>query len=125
MIRSKLNKRKRKKYRKGEFSETGFSVTFYHILNKDNILLDKFIELVETKGMYCGGGGSENKSSFFVSRNKKVITEPERIEFLENLKKIDGIEHIICLELQDPWYGDSDEYFKKLGELEKNYENER
>jgi uncharacterized protein YggL (DUF469 family) len=125
MIRSKYSRRIRKKKRLGEFIEMGFLIYLYFGEDKDYAIIDSFISLIEKKNFFCGGGGDANKYSFFVNRDKKAITEEERVLIIEEAKKIQGVNHVIAFELVNSWHSNSDAYFEMTEKVIKEYEEEK
>lgn len=125
--RSKHSRRIRKKKRLGEFTETGFLINLYLLKNKSisvDCIIDYFIEKIESKKMHCGGGGTEEKISFFISRNRKAITEKEMEWVTEECKKIEGVKHVMTFPLIDVWNSDSDPYYEEVEKIEKKYHYE-
>ena len=125
MVRSKYSRRIRKKKRLGEFTEMGFLIYLYCGEDKDYAIIDSFISLIEKKNFFCGGGGDANKYSFFVNRDKKAITEEERVLIIEEAKKIQGVNHVIAFELVNVWHSNSDAYFEMTEKVIKEYEEEK
>jgi len=125
MVRSKYSRRIRKKKRLGEFTETGFLIYLYCGEDKEGVIADAFISLIIKMGIYCVGGGDHKKYSFFVDRTKKEISEHERLEIIENAKKIEGVNHVIALDLVNTWYSNCDEYYEIADKIIKEYEEEK
>jgi uncharacterized protein YggL (DUF469 family) len=70
--RGKMKKRLRKKYHVEEFARWGRQLVI--LLKRNDGLdefLDVFIEMIESTGCYCGGGGKENKLSIVVALGRR------------------------------------------------------
>ncbi len=75
-----MKKRLRKKLRKGEFQEDGFTVAATAAADvpesRAETLLDRFIvEVIEPRGLTFGGGGSGRAWSGFVARARRGSTD--------------------------------------------------
>jgi len=103
-----MNKRERKKKRIGEFQELGFELSCVVNLETDSPEFDKwcddFLEMIESYGLSCGGGGKADDWSVFVSRYKGSVKCEEwkqiGLWLLEDLK----ITKFHIGPLVDAWY---------------------
>lgn len=75
-----MKKRLKKKKHIGEFKVFGVSLDIKRKTKFDcDSFLDAFIdEAIEANNCFCGGGGQENKLSFFIELGRKC-NEPEKV----------------------------------------------
>jgi uncharacterized protein len=105
----RMKKRLRKKLRKGEFQELGFSVKF---ILRDNISkeeLDSFldtyiVEAIESHGLVFGGGGHHKWEGFITLDQRGSTTEDHRQQVASWLSKHQDILEFNVGELRDAWY---------------------
>ena len=127
--KSHLSRRLRKKNRLGEYTQHGFSLSVYYNENmnpREWKHVDQLIELIESKGWHCGGGGDlkTRKLSFFISPDRGTITEDQRISFLGEVLKLSDVIHLIDMPLTEVWHSQTvDEYFEISEKKESEYEN--
>ena len=77
----RLNRRQRKKQRLGEFQEMGFSVSwgFRSVLDEQasDGFFDRFISMIESRGLCCAGGYSADGGDCFIARLGRGTVTPE------------------------------------------------
>jgi hypothetical protein len=101
----------RKKVRKGEFTEYGFTVQYRVDASLDaraiDELLDRFLlEAVEANDLHCGGGGGPTDWEFFVCANgRRSATDGERQRVEGWLRKQAHVRTPRVGELEDAWHG--------------------
>ena len=113
-----MNKRLRKKKRKGEFAEFGFPIAWRWARKPSNDDLDVFwdniIAFAESRGLGIGGGSNMNRetSSAFVTKlGRGSATEADRTEFIGWMTDDPIVGKFIVGEMVDAWYGPFDYNF--------------
>ncbi len=110
MKKSKLKRRLRKKFRRGEFQELGFRLDVKFKPNLSEAVFDNFydgfIALIEENKLAFGGGGSPESFQGFITAWEKyrspLAEQREKIEkWLENYPEISESE---VGKLVDAWY---------------------
>ena len=111
-----MRKRLRKKLRRREFTEMGFSVAYRINPGLSSLasesLLDKFIlEAIEDNDLHCGGGGGPEEWDFIVGANgRKSASEANRQAVRVWLKAQPDISVVSIGPLLDLWNGDEDAF---------------
>ncbi len=116
--RSKYSRRIRKKKRVGEFRQYGFSVDVYCGPDPEGKIIDKVIDIVISKGMYCTGGGDQEKYQFFFDELKN---ESDKEWVSNEIKKIEEVKDVVYYGTIDVWHDDADQYFEEIDNLRKEY----
>jgi uncharacterized protein YggL (DUF469 family) len=116
--RSKYSRRIRKKKRVGEFRQYGFSMDVYCGPDPEGKIVDRIIDIVISKGMDCTGGGDQEKYQFFFDGLKN---ESDKEWVSIEIKKIEGVEDVVCYETVDVWHDDADQYFEEVDKIRKEY----
>jgi uncharacterized protein YggL (DUF469 family) len=116
--RSKYSRRIRKKKRVGEFRQYGFSVDVYCGPDPEGKIIYKVIDIVISKGMYCTGGGDQEKYQFFFDELKN---ESDKEWVSNEIKKIEEVKDVVYYGTIDVWHDDADQYFEEIDNLRKEY----
>lgn len=116
--RSKYSRRIRKKKRFGEFSQYGFSVDVYCGSDPEGKIVDKVIDIVISKGMFCSGGGDQEKYHFFFDSLKN---ESDKEWVSNEIKKIEEVKDVVYYGTVDVWHDDTDRYFDEVDKIRKEY----
>jgi uncharacterized protein YggL (DUF469 family) len=116
--RSKYSRRIIKKKRVGEFRQYGFSVDVYCGPDPEGKIIDKVIDIVISKGMYCTGGGDQEKYQFFFDELKN---ESDKEWVSNEIKKIEEVKDVVYYGTIDVWHDDADQYFEEIDNLRKEY----
>lgn len=116
--RSKYSRRIRKKKRVGEFRQYGFSMDVYCGPDPEGKIVDKVIDIVISKGMYCSGGGDQEKYHFFFDSLKN---ESDKEWVSNEIKKIQEVKDVVYYGTVDVWHDDTDQYFEEIDNLTKEY----
>ena len=102
-----MNKRLRRKKRVGEFQELGFELNCKVDIPPDSpefdMWCDDFIEMIESHGLICGGGGLPSDWEVFVSRHKGSVTEEEKTSISNWLERNKHITDSEVKDLEDAW----------------------
>lgn len=116
-----MNKRLRRKLRRDEFQEMGFTleVEIGDDLDEPECCrwLDDFIEMIEAAGLCVGGGCREGKHSYFVASGSEVprrhqghTVTPAQQEVVRSwLTQDKRVTQFRIADLVDAWYDDPDE----------------
>jgi len=106
-----VRKRLRKKLRLSEYTEYGCLVTMSLKKDMDEAARDAFLDhwiesAVEVNNLSCGGGGSNERWSFFVALcGRGSVTEEHRAKLSEWLSGQREIESFTVGPLEDAWHG--------------------
>ena len=104
-----MKKRLRKKHRLAEFRELGFDVSFSLSGQHTEAVIDQFfdgfiVDVIETRGLLCGGGGHRNWS-FFVNRpGRQSASEDDRKYILRSLRGYADVVELQVGPLVDAWH---------------------
>jgi uncharacterized protein YggL (DUF469 family) len=107
---ARLNRRQRKKLRVGEFQELAFEVTIrFHQPMEDpqlDAFMDSFIDLMESRRLAVGGGGSRMGTKWFVSTwDRGSTTEEDRQTVLDWRLRHPEVADAQAGAFVDGWYG--------------------
>jgi uncharacterized protein YggL (DUF469 family) len=120
--RSKFSRKIRKKKRLGEFRQCGFSIDVYCGPDTEGKIMDKIIDIVVSKKMFCSGGGDHEKYLFFIDGLK----HEEDKEWLSNeIKKIPEVKDVVVYRTVDLFHDDADQYFNENDKIRKEYGEEK
>ena len=120
--RSKYSRRIRKKKRVGEFRQYGFCIDVYCGPDPEGKIVDKVIDIVISKGIYCTGGGDHEKYQFFFDELKN---ESDKEWVSNEIKKIEGVQDVVYYRTVDVWHDDADQYFEEVDKIRKEYGEEK
>jgi len=121
--RSKFSRRIRKKKRVGEFRQYGFSIDIYCGPDPEGKIVDRVIDILISKRMYCTGGGDQEKYQFFIDGIKN---ESDKEWISNEIKKIEEVQDVIYYKTVDVWHDNADQYFEEIDKIRKEYgEKER
>lgn len=115
---SKYSRRIRKKKRVGEFRQYGFSMDVYCGPDPEGKIVDKVIDIVISKGMFCSGGGDQEKYHFFFN-NLKNESDKEWVS--NEIKKIEEVKDVVYYGTVDVGHGNTNRYFEEIDNLRKEY----
>lgn len=116
--RSKYSRRIRKKKRVGEFRQYGFSMDVHCGSDPEGKIVNKVIDIVISKGMYCIGGGDQEKYHFFFDSLKN---ESDKEWVSNEIKKIEEVKDVVYYGTVDVWHDDTDRYFDEVDKIRKEY----
>jgi len=119
--RSKHSRRRRKKLHVGEYQLFGFTILIktkeadYN--NPDDIefihaLDDAVIDIIESEGLCCAGGGGKDYTMFAMSPigKKNNVTEDKISNVLKRVKAIDSVIDAVTFPMIDAWhFSDADD----------------
>lgn len=109
IVKSKLKKRLRKKFHRGEFNEFGFEISVDFQEDVDEIqfdlFLDDFISEIERNNLLFGGGGNDKVWQGFVTSDKKFSspTGKDKLIIRSFLEKRPEVKQIEIGEFLDAW----------------------
>ena len=103
-----MKKRLRKKLRLAEFRQFGFEVSFslsgHHTEAEIDQFLDSFIlDVIEPRGLLCGGGGNQNWSFFVHPDSRQSASEDDREYILRPLRDYSAVSDPQVGPLVDAW----------------------
>lgn len=116
--RSKFSRRIRKKKKLGEFRRFGFSMDVYCGIDPEGKILDRIIDILISKRMYCTGGGSPEMYQFFIDGLK---SEGDKEFVYESIIKIEGVNDVISYRTVDVWHDNADLYFEEIDNMRIEY----
>lgn len=119
--RSKFSRRIRKKKRVGEFRQYGFSIDVYCGPDPEGKILDRVIDIIISKKMYCTGVGDQEKYQFFIDGIKN---ESDKEWISNEIKKIGEVQDVVYYKTVDLWH-DNSEYFEEVDKIRKEYEEKK
>ena len=131
MNRSKLKKRLRKKYKKGEFQQFGFSMLITYKQRRsveDLSWSDVVFERMEDMGIACSGNIGSKCMHLLVFPVRKTlgITDEQKEDIVREFNTIDIVHEVETSSLIDMWSTNNmDEIFKfdeKAKELDESTE---
>ena len=104
-----MKKRLRKKLWLSEFRQFGFEVRFslcgHHADAEINNFLDSFIlDVIEPRGLLCGGGGGKTWNFFVHPNGRRSASEDDREYLLRSLRGYTDVIDIEVDPLVDAWY---------------------
>ena len=108
-MRSKLSRRLRKKYHRGEYQQFGFTLLckIKPISDSDKYidLMFKITDMLEKEDLVCAGSGKENSICFYISsKGIKNNVDQQKIEkVIEIIRTIEEIEKFEYTGLSDCW----------------------
>lgn len=120
--RSKFSRRIRKRKRVGEFRQYGFSIDVYCGPDHEGKIVDKVIDILISKKLYCTGGGDGDKYQFFIDGLKD---ESDKEWVSNEMKKIEGVKDVVYYGTVDVWNDNADLYFQEIDNLRKEYGKKR
>lgn len=107
-----MKKRLRKKRRLGEFREDCFELSFElsQTLSIDAVdtITDRFIEVIESRGLQFGGGGNNRWHGIVQGLPRRSVTESDRQFVLDWLNQHPNIVNADAGPLRDVWHGLAD-----------------
>ncbi len=109
-----MRRRLRKKLRRGEFTQLGFTVKYRPkqglATAASEALLDRFIcQAIEASDLHCGGGGGPEAWEFFVCANgRRSATDADRQGVQDWLKSQADVTDVFVAPLQDAWHDEDD-----------------
>ena len=99
-----MNKRIRKKKRRGEFTQYGFELALWMEIGADpDAIVDGLIALAEERGLCLAGGLDETVGAFFLYRHKASAVDDDRW-WMAQCSSIAGINKIRIGRLEDAWH---------------------
>ena len=104
-----MKKRLRKKLRLAEFRELGFDVSFslsgHRIEGEIDQFFDSFIvDVIEARGLLCGGGGHRNWSFFVARPSRQSASEDDREYILSSMRGYPNVVEVQVGPLVDAWH---------------------
>ena len=104
-----MKKRLRKKFWLAEFLQFGFEVSFIlsgpHTEAETDRFLDGFImDVIEPRGLLCGGGGGKTWGFFVHPNSRQSASEDDREYLMRSLRGYTDVIDIEVDPLVDAWY---------------------
>jgi uncharacterized protein YggL (DUF469 family) len=102
-----MNRRLRKKLRRGEFTQYGFGLDLEYVQGLSQadyeLALDQLIEVIEYLGLNVGGGGSRLGFGGFVTRYKGTCTDDDLSRVKSLLGVLPHVSKVTVGPLVDAW----------------------
>ena len=104
-----MKKRLRKKHRLAEFREFGFDVSFSLSGQHTEAEIDQFfdgfiVDVIEARGLLCGGGGHRNWSFFVTRGDTQSASEDDREYILSSMRGYPNVVELQVGPLVDAWH---------------------